>query len=446
MAIREAHTRFTNYLSPLLLIFLFLLSFSVSLAQIKSGPMLGYKELKEVVVWVQTDGPQDIYFEYFADNDNRNKTQKLYASSEKNANCLHLVADHLEPGTTYSYRILSLDDQVFTKGQFTTQQHWRYRTDAPDFSFLIGSCTYTNEEQYDRPGKPYGKSMEIFLSMAKTNAEAMLWLGDNIYLREPDWGSMSGIQYRYTHFKSQDSLQEFLKNFHHYAIWDDHDFGPNDGDRSFINKDLTLQAFKDFWANPSYGIEGCESCITGMFSYNDLDFFLLDNRSQRSPNNRKTGKREILGDAQIQWLIDAMAGSKARFKIVAIGGQVLSPAAVHENYATFPEEREKLLKLIADEEIKNVVFLSGDRHKTELTKYESENGIVMYDFTSSPLTSTSYDTHDEGNTLRLEGTHYPKQNFGMLEMKGSYKERKLVLKTFDTKGNLVWERELMPQR
>ena len=414
-------------------------------AQIKSGPMLGYKEMKEVAIWVQTYGEEELFFSYKKKKGQHKWAARTYSSSKENAYCFHLIADGLEPGSDYEYKI-HRDKELLAEGEFSTLPLWNYRTDPPNFSFLIGSCTYTNETEYDRPGKPYGKSMKIFQKMAKKDAEAMLWLGDNIYLREADWGSKSGIQHRYSHFKWQDSLQEFWKKMHHYAIWDDHDYGPNDANRSFINKDLTLQAFKDFWANPNYGIEGCEDCITGMFSYNDLDFFLLDNRSQRSPNDRKTGKRQILGDAQIEWLIDALVSSKARFKIVAIGGQLLSDAAVYENHATFPEEREKILSLLEKEEIKNVIFLSGDRHKTELTKYETENGLLYYDFTSSPLTSTSYNTIDEGNSLRVEGTHFAKQNFGMLRMEGTYKERKLILSTFDASGKLVWEKEIMPQR
>ena len=81
----------------------------------------------------------------------------------------------------------------------------------------------------------------------------MLWLGDNIYLREPDWNSWTGIIHRYTHDRATPQLQPFMASVHNYAIWDDHDFGPNDSDKSFWNKNLTLKAFKLFWANPSYG-------------------------------------------------------------------------------------------------------------------------------------------------------------------------------------------------
>ena len=81
----------------------------------------------------------------------------------------------------------------------------------------------------------------------------MIWLGDNVYFREPD-DSRTGVYHRYSHDRSLPELQPLLGSVHHYAIWDDHDYGPNNSDRSFIYKNITLQAFKDFWANPTYGL------------------------------------------------------------------------------------------------------------------------------------------------------------------------------------------------
>lgn len=411
-------------------------------AQLRNGPMLGYKSMKEVAVWVQTDTISTIKFAYHPKGAPDKCIVKEAVSRTDNAYTLQFIADRLEVGSTYQYQLIDEDDQLLDSGHFQTQSLWQHRSNPPDFSFLIGSCTYVNEAKYDRPGEPYGKGLEIFSAMEKMPAEAMLWLGDNVYLREGDWDTKSGIYHRYTHFRSQETLQSFWKKFHHYAIWDDHDYGPNDADRSFVNKALSLEAFKDFWANPNYGFYNRDDCITGMFSYNDVDFFLLDNRSFRSPNDRKTGEREILGEEQLQWLIDALVSSRARFKIVAIGGQLLNPAAVYENHATYAAERKRILDLIAEEEIENVIFLSGDRHKTELSKWESENGIVIYDFTSSPLSSTSYNSIEEPNSLRVEGTHYGKQNFGMMNFKGSWEDRVLILQTYDQKGKLVWEHEI----
>lgn len=427
----------------LLIGFIFILHFSSLHAQLKSGPMLGYTTMMESLVWVQLEEQDSVKMNYHPTAEpTKIQTITAFASREK-GNTAHLVARNLTPGTSYTFQLF-INNKLISTGSFSSLSLWQHRTDPPDFKVAIGSCTYINEEQYDRPGEPYGRGYEIFESINNKNADMMLWLGDNIYLREVDWTSRSGIYHRYTEYKSLPELQNLWKSMPHYAIWDDHDFGPNNADRSFVNKEITLEAFKDFWGNMDYGVNGKKG-ITNMFSFNDLDFFLLDNRYYRTPNDRKTGERHILGDEQVQWLIDALVNSKASFKIVAVGGQLLSDAAVYENHATYAEEREKILHLIEQEGIKNVIFLSGDRHKTELSKLQLDNENFIYDYTCSPLTSKAYDTQDEGNSLQVKGTHVSTQNFGILEVSGSWGERILSVKTFDKAGQLLWKEEITQQ-
>src|SRR6185369_14236426 len=105
---------------------------------------------------------------------------------------------------------------------------------------------------------------------------------------------------RYTLSRAVPELQGLLGRTNHFAIWDDHDYGPNDADRSFVLKDVSLEAFRLFWENPSYGVPGLGG-ITSMFEWSDAQFFLLDDRSFRSVNDRRTGERTMLGRAQYEW-------------------------------------------------------------------------------------------------------------------------------------------------
>lgn len=67
-------------------------------------------------------------------------------------------------------------------------------------------------------------------------------------------------------------MQEMLSSMHHYAIWDDHDYGNNDSDRGWRNKQDALDVFKMFWGNPGYGIDG-KPGVTTSFNYSDVEFF-----------------------------------------------------------------------------------------------------------------------------------------------------------------------------
>ena len=228
----------------------------------------------------------------------------------------------------------------------------------------------------------------------------------------------------------------------HYAIWDDHDYGPNDADRSFVHKAITYNAFQDFWANPSYGIDGLGG-VTSMFSWSDCDFFLLDDRWFRSPYLRTTGEKEMLGHAQIEWLIDALRNSTAPFKFVCVGGVVLSTAVVYENYIRVaPDERNRLLKAIQEEGISGVIFLTGDRHHTEMSRWKPEGGLPVFDLTVSPFTSGTAPGDGDANKLLVPGSEYVGHNFATLEVSGPRLNRVLDISVKDKEGKQIWQQTL----
>jgi alkaline phosphatase D len=431
-----------------LLLFISFIISSVALAQngiIQSGPMVGYSEMKEVAIWLQTKKPAKVKIKYWETAN----PKMVFETFEQIADpyhgfTAHLIADKVDEGKQYTYEVWIDGKKVNIPYElsFQTQKLWAWRTDPPAFKLALGSCNYVADSAYDRPGKPYGGDYEIFKSIRAKDPDLMLWLGDNTYLREADWGTQTGINYRYTHSRSIPELQELLGSTHHYAIWDDHDYGPNDADRSFINKQLTLQAFKDFWANPNYNATG-QGGITGTFVWNDAQFFLMDDRWFRTSNKRITGTKEMLGKAQIEWLIDALKYSPATFKFIAVGNQVLSDLAQYENMAMYAEERAALIKAITDEQIPGVIFLTGDRHQTELTQLNREGTYPLRDLTVSPLTSSANSkTKDEKNTLRVADTFIGERNFAILEFTGKRKERVLTIVIYDTFGKEVWRKSI----
>lgn len=408
---------------------------------LQSGPMVGYSTMREVAVWVQTTQEAVVHIEYMQESD----TSKVYQSdrvrtNKKSAYTAHLLLE-TEPGLTYTYRLF-INGQHVTRPYpltFTSQTLWHWRTDPPDFNFAIGSCMYSNEPQYDRPGEPYGKSPAIFTSIYENDPDFMVWLGDNIYLREVDWNSRSGILKRYTHMRATPEIQALMGSVHHYAIWDDHDYGPNDSDRSYWGKKMTEEAFKMFWANPNYDVVG-NGGITGTFFWNDCQFFMLDNRYHRTPDDGE--QRMILGEAQLEWLFDALKYSQASFKFICTGGQFLSDAAIYENHARFPEERQAIIDFLDKHNMHGVVFLNGDRHSSEVSKLVTDDGDVFYDITCSALTSKTYDHLKEPNNNRIEGTMIGQNNYAILNVKGKRKSRQLSVTFRDVKGDDIID-ELM---
>ncbi len=421
------------------------LSYFSYAAELTSGPMLGYASAREAAIWLQSDRPVSATLSYWplSQPDLKRHSPNLVTKAE-HANAITLIATDLAPGTDYGYEIL-LDDQPQTARHnqiFTTQTLWRWRDDPPAFRFALGSCAYINDHPYDRPGNPYGGDYKIFESIADQQPDFMLWLGDNVYYRETDWDARSSMYGRYSHTRRLPELQRLLSVAHHYAIWDDHDYGPDNSDRSFFLREQAVAVFNDFWANPVTNASGAGG-ITSYFEWHDVGFFMLDNRYFRQANYRVSGQRTVLGNQQIDWLVNALKNSSASFKFIAIGGQFISSAEVFENYAhVAPGERRLLLDLIAAEHIPGVIFLSGDRHHSSLHKMTRPNLYPLHDWTVSPLTASTYEPAIGEGQYRVPDSVYTKRNFGIAEVSGPFNDRKLKLNLHDVDGKQVWSTEI----
>ena len=89
-----------------------------------------------------------------------------------------------------------------------------------------------------------------------------------------------------------------LRRIPQYAIWDNHDYGPEPTDKRLKNKEQTLEAFKMFWPNPAYG-EADNPGVYFKFRRGDVDFFMTDDRYNRDPNNApEDGRKSYLGAKQ----------------------------------------------------------------------------------------------------------------------------------------------------
>jgi alkaline phosphatase D len=419
---------------------------------LRSGPMLGHSELTETEVWLQTNKPCRAEVRYWK----RGKPEAARLSDAVDTNeasdfIARFKLSRLTFGTRYEYEIYldGLRVPLAANPSFQSQAMWRWRTDPPPCRIAIGSCAYINDADYDRPVKsgdqPYGGGYEIFQSIARQRPDAMLWLGDNVYYREADWLNETAMRYRYAHGRALPEMRELLASSHHYAIWDDHDFGPNDSDRAYRAPERALRVFKDYWANSSYGLPETPG-IFSRFEWNDLEFFLLDDRYHRSPNRAPNDPKKVMfGDAQMRWLMDALVSSNAPFKIIAGGNQMMNPLTPFEAFGNFPEEQRRLIDFIREARVPGVLFLSGDRHHTELIKRIEPGLYPLYDFTSSPLTSTAEQPRkeEENNPARVPGTWVTGvRNFGLIEASGPAKQRKLVLRTLDATGKEWWRHEI----
>jgi len=435
-----------NKMKKIFLLLVFLLATQVNTAQknlLQSGPMIGRVNKTDVKLWVQTQKSARVSFVYWEENQRVNKKKSESKTTRKEDGFVaQILIDGLKPGTTYRYELLINKKKVNFDfpTTFTTQEVWLFHHPPADFGFAFGSGAYINDPPFDRSGKSYGGNYIIYQKIAEKQPDFMIWGGDNTYLRQNEWDSKSAMIYRYTYDWSIPEKQQLFATMPHYAILDDHDFGPNDSDGSFWNKDTAIEVFNLFWANPK-PVSGLKSA-TYQFSYNDAEFFLLDNRYYRDPNRLTTKKNKtILGKEQLEWLKKALVFSKARFKFVVMGGQFLNTARNYETYSNygFDNERLEIINFIYKEKLKNVIFLTGDRHLSEISLLDNgKNFPKIWDVTVSPFTSgPNTHGHKELNRLRVPETLIQERNFAILNIKGKGKERFVQVDFYNTNGQLI---------
>jgi len=435
--------------------------------------MLGFIELRTASIWCEVSPQtQKVSISYRKAGSKESFRTIAYAGklgSEFNPINFRLVG--LDFNTTYEYEITAISPSTQKNykaaGKFTTTDLWQYRKNFPDFTFLAGSCAYFNEPAVDRmntelinphtPATPYGGDSSIFESMAKEKAAFNIWMGDNWYYREVDYSSGWGLNYRASLTRKLPVLKNFLKAMPHVAIWDDHDFGPNDADKSYQLKDESVKVFKNYWPNPSYGQDG-EGIYT-KFSYSDVEFFLMDDRWFRSNDKvqstikgQPNTEKRMWGQKQLDWLKNGLAASLANFKIIVTGSQTLNPLSPWDCLQNYPVEFNELMDFLANQKVTGLIFLSGDRHHSEIIRIDRPELYPLYDITTSPLTSgIGYVSGKEvNNPSRVDGTLVQVQSYARITVSGAPRERRFKVEFIGTKGEKlaewsVGETELKPK-
>jgi len=287
-------------------------------------------------------------------------------------------------------------------------------TDKTLYTIAFGSCNRQDSRQ------------PLWQPILQHHPDLWIWLGDNIYA---DTHDMQAMEAMYLYQKSLPEYQALYGTTPVIGIWDDHDYGMNDGGKYYSKKDESRDLMLDFLDVPQDA--SVRNRKGGYSSYmfgkpgQQVKVILLDTRYFRDTLETATDgiklykpseEGDILGEDQWQWLEEELANSTAQIHVIGSSIQVISAEHGYEKWANFPTARQRLFDLVASTQAKGVFFLSGDRHIGEISKY-NHPGIdyPLYDITSSGLTHTWREAREEENPYRL-GELVIALNFGVIEI------------------------------
>jgi len=264
----------------------------------------------------------------------------------------------LAPSTTYY-----LDVRVNDASQLAVP-YPHFKTFPPpgtsqNFSFVMLTDSSITRNRY----------VKTFLSADAEHPDFVILGGDFPHgrpntLEKKEW-NFKAIYSAGTSPAMSDFVKHILGQYAVAHMWDDHDYGPDNGDKTYALKQMSLQVLREYF--PTYPMT--EYGDWQKFSYAQGDFFLLDARSQRdsalAPNTLT--KSMLDGDhlgaqGQLTWLENGLKESTARWKFVISPVPFNETSKPTDSWAAFPAERRALIDFIQKNNITGIIIISGDLH------------------------------------------------------------------------------------
>jgi alkaline phosphatase D len=211
------------------------------------GPMLGSLTDQSARFWIRTRQPARATVAIFTAQGSPPGlkiagTQAPAQTSAQTDFTAILEVSNLKPRTKYEYQILLDGKPQGKRASFTT-----YPTQGKPAKFSIGFGG----------GAGYNPQYEhMWKTIASRNLDALLLLGDNVYIDSPEHPLVH--RYCYARRHARPEWKQLAAQTPLYAIYDDHDFGDNDCvpgphvDQPAWKRDV-WKVFTQHWNNPSYG-------------------------------------------------------------------------------------------------------------------------------------------------------------------------------------------------
>ena len=253
----------------------------------------------------------------------------------------------------------------------------------------FGSC---NDQKDAQP---------LWRDMTQMNPDLFIWGGDAIYA---DWDTSYDIKASYEKQYQHPDYIDFRSRFPILGTWDDHDYGYDNADGNFKLKHEAQRHFLDFLEETHDSPRRVQDGIYTSYEFNSdgkkVKIILLDNRF--SKNLEKD--YELLGKKQWDWFEAEIKNSQADLHFIVTGLSIFSPLIPYtEEWAQYPSEINRMLRIVRTYNPKGVVFLTGDKHFASIFQRYGQ-----LEFMSSGMTHVA-----PRKTWWYLGRKYPTTYFGL---------------------------------
>ena len=291
-----------------------------------------------------------------------------------------------------------------------------------DLNLMVASC-------FSLPGYREPVEVEIydkFTEVAKLeNADMIIGAGDLVYLEPLNITSESAVQEAYTQLRTFDKLKGSFSNHTWLCCNEDHDYSYNNGCKNTYIIDVLKNNFTNNFPIISQVSKNFRANIR---SIKNITFITLDTISCRiyNPNYDGIGYDKyiaILGEEQINFLLDALTNVDQNFSKIDLCFIIVGKSMFGNMGDTFlycVREREIIFNHIKILGLKNVCFICGDSHFSDVSQYEVRNSdsIFIREIRCSSIGSKPRKADE--NEWRVEGSIVERNNFGRININGTF--------------------------
>jgi len=286
---------------------------------------------------------------------------------------IEIVAAGLVPGRDFTLTIVDDDGGVLDQRVFRALD-----LDRLSVRFAVASCM---DERYRQ------KAITMWEALAREAPDFVVLLGDTCYADRRNRGrDEAGYARRYAETRLALSWFRLKRLIPTFAVWDDHDFGADNADKSFPLATFNRRLFKAFWGTaPNMAWRHAFGVGSRLVGFGQR-FYFMDCRSYRDPPRRSGGRQ--WGEEQTDWLLGDLSGG-AEPSWIMNGGQFFGrPFLLESMEGDHPDELREITTRLS-RVAAPVAFVSGDVHYSSISALDADRlDYPTYEFTSSSIHST----------------------------------------------------------
>lgn len=290
---------------------------------------------------------------------------------------LRFEVGNLTADTRYGYRL------VDAKGTPLDTEPRELRTfpvegKAASFRFAVASCAKESDSA-------------VFTAAANQKPRFFLHTGDFHYFNIGK-NKVEVFRAAYDHHLSAPRLRTMLAGLPLIYQWDDHDFGPNDSNRTSPSREASFRNYRELVPGYPLTVKDVDSDAVGgpsdqAFTVGRVRFILSDLRSRRDPATRR-----MMSAAQDEWLKAQLKEAKGKYPLIFWVSSVPwnGKPTGDDRWQGYPAHRAEIANFIKDEKITGVCILSGDAHMTAIddgtnSDFADGKGAPLRVFQAGPI-------------------------------------------------------------